>query len=333
MGNSATSGTMRAAVRTSSGIEFREDYPSAIDAKLKRGEVLVRVRAAAINPVDYKVGKMILGPVAGLDLAGEVVRVSEGSTTLKVGDSVFGTARGSLADYVIAKETYLARKPDSLSFEKAAAMPTVYLTGLQGLQRGKIDTLDSSAARVLIIGASGGCGTAAVQLAAHGFKAGFVCGICSGKNAEYVRSNGAHEVLDYREENFFQNAHFSQSEDEKFDIIYDAATNSGKGEDYKSWSLDRLKSNGQYVAINGSAWMWMRLLTGIGQKRNQHLFVTNANTRDLETLGEYASEDVVSPVIMQTLPFSAEGVQDAFSLLKSRRVVGKLVFTVNEAAQ
>ena len=80
------------------------------------------------------------------------------------------------------------------------------------------------------------------------------------------------------------------------------------------WSLDRLKSNGQYVAINGSAWMWMRLLTGIGQKRNQHLFLTNANTRDLETLGEYASEDVVSPVIMQTLPFSAEGVQDDLHL-------------------
>jgi NADPH:quinone reductase-like Zn-dependent oxidoreductase len=95
-----------------------------------RGEVLVRVRAAAINPVDYKMGRL-LGAVVGQDVAGVVERVGEGVAGLEVGDEVFGTVSGALADYAVSKADSLGRKAPGHSFVEAAAMPIVYMTGLQ----------------------------------------------------------------------------------------------------------------------------------------------------------------------------------------------------------
>jgi NADPH:quinone reductase-like Zn-dependent oxidoreductase len=126
---------MRAVLREGS-MAFKSDYP--VPSQLKPGseEVLVKVRGAAINPADFKAPKMLLGPVVGLDFAGVVEAVAEGTPThgLKVGDPVFGTLRGSLAEYAIADGSKIARKPETLSFLQAASLPTVYLTGLQALR-------------------------------------------------------------------------------------------------------------------------------------------------------------------------------------------------------
>ena len=124
----------------------------------------------------------------------------------------------------------------------------------------------------------------------------------------------------------------------KFDVIYDAATHSGAGEDYKPCSLLLLcnegpeKNHGQYVAINGKINMWLRNFT-VGQKTNQHMFLTDANTADLECLSKLAEEGWndengdqtrLTPVVAELFPFSLENVDKGFKLLKSRRVVGKV---------
>ena len=163
MGNkpSTSTGEMRGVLRGgASPIQFydagalpAEHYPKMPAAGTD--EVLVTVRAAAINPVDYKVNKWILGAVMGLDLAGVVAHVPEGSTSsLKVGDEVYGTARGSLADRVLARGRSLGIKPARWSFAQAAAVPTTYVTALQALRRGGL----RKGGHVLVIGASGGCG-------------------------------------------------------------------------------------------------------------------------------------------------------------------------------
>jgi len=201
---------------------------------------------------------------------GVVESVGSNVTSLKVGDEVFGGSSGSLAEFAVSKPESLGKKAKSLSFVEAAAMPIAYMTSFQSLRdAGKL----KPGSRVLIIGASGGCGIAAVQLA-KAMGAGHIAGVCSGKNEAIVRENGATEVVDYTKVDVVD--HYSGQEDDlqKFDIVYDSATKSGGGEDYREKSLSLLKrdetNHGQYVAINGAASMWARNFT-IGQKKNEHL--------------------------------------------------------------
>ena len=174
------------------------------------------------------------------------------------------------------------------------------------------------------------CGLAAVQLA-KAMDAGHIAGVCSGKNETIVKENGATEVVDYTKVDVVD--HFDRQELEKFDIVFDAATNSGGGEDYREKSLKLLKkdetSHGQYVAINGAASMWARNFT-IGQKKNEHLVITNMNTSDLEVLSLMAEEGKLKPVVCEHLPLDAESLQQGFDLLKSRRAVGKIVFDLTK---
>ena len=194
----------------------------------------------------------------------------------------------------------------------------------------------------MVIGASGGCGIAAVQLA-RALGASHVAGICSSRNLEVVLKEGAHEVLDYTTTSI-EERYAKQADEGKFDIVFDAATCSGAGEDYKSASLRVLRgdggkspSRGEYVAINGSLGMWLRLFTGFGQRPHEHLFLTDANTKDLQTLAtltdagweQDGEKRTLRPVIAKELPFDAAAVASGFELLKSRRTVGKIVFSVS----
>merc|ERR1719334_594638 len=316
--------TMRAAVQGwTGGISVVSDYKTPTCGP---SQVRVRVKAAAINPVDYKLGRA-LGPVPGLDVAGVMDMVGDNVTQFKVGDEVYGqTGGGSLAEYTLTKPESLGLKSSKISFVEAAAMPITYLTSLQSLRdAGGL----KCGARVLIIGASGGCGIAALQIA-KALGAGHIAAVCSGKNEPMVREHGAHEVIDYTKEDLLE--HFNDvDESEKFDIVYDAATASGGGEDYRSKSLKLLcsetqgRSAGQYVAINGAASMWLRNFT-IGQKKNEHLVMTNANTADLDCISDMVSQGHLKPVIALQLPLTEENVKQGFDLLKSRRAVGKVVF-------
>merc|ERR550532_73286 len=259
----------------------------------KKRTNVVPIIEDARHPHKYR----MLGSVVGLDVAGVVESVGSNVTSLNVGDEVFGGVKGSLAEFAVGKPESLGKKAKCLSFVEAAAMPIAYMTSLQSLRdAGKLEP----GSRVLIIGASGGCGLAAVQLA-KAMDAGYISGVCSGKNEAIVMENGATEVVDYTQGDVVE--HYTKQEVvvEKFDIVYDSASNSGGGEDYREKSLSLLKQDGskhgQYVAINGAASMWARNFT-IGQKKNEHLVVTNMNTKDLEVLSTMAEEGKLKPVIL-----------------------------------
>ena len=332
---------MKAAVISRGNISFKSDYKKP---KCGADNILVRIKAAGINPIDYKVGWPIKGPVTGIDFAGIVEEKGEKvGDEFKVGDEVYGgTFNGSLAEYAITPLVGVAHKPKSISFVEAAAMCTTYLTSLQSLRNfGKLCKDD----RVLVIGASGGCGTAGIQVA-KSMGAKDIVGVCSGKNEEFVKSLGATDVIDYTKQtikDYCLNESGAINPELQFDVIYDAATNSGGGEDYKNISIELLKpatadkKHGQYVAINGSRDMWIRMYT-IGFKANQHMMLAKQNPEDLKHLtnlvddGWTNSEGVqefLKPVIAEELPFTAEAVEKGFDLLKSRRAKGKIVFKMD----
>jgi NADPH:quinone reductase-like Zn-dependent oxidoreductase len=188
------------------------------------GEVLVRVRAASVNPADWYAVQgipWIARPQMGLrrprsnrpglDLAGVVAAVGGNVTRFRPGDEVFGTGTGTLAEYVAAAEDALVLKPANLLFEQAAAVPVAALTALQGLRdKGRVQP----GQQVLINGASGGVGTFAVQLArALGAE---VTGVCSTRNLDMARSLGAGRVIDYTREDFTRG-------DRRYDLLLDVA--------------------------------------------------------------------------------------------------------------
>jgi NADPH:quinone reductase-like Zn-dependent oxidoreductase len=163
------------------------------------GEVLIKVRAAGVNPVDWKMAQRRLGMVPGTDVSGTIDTLGDGVTGWKVGDQVLGFARqsGSYAEYAVIPVTSLARKPGSLSFEQAAGMPIAAETAYRALhETGKIERGQA----VLIHGAAGGVGSAAVQIAkAAGAR---VIGTASTNNHAFLRSLGADEVIDYKSQKF-----------------------------------------------------------------------------------------------------------------------------------
>jgi NADPH:quinone reductase-like Zn-dependent oxidoreductase len=163
------------------------------------GEVLLKVRAAGVNPVDWKVAPRRVGMVPGTDVAGVIDSLGEGVNGWKVGDQVLGFARGSgsYAEYAVVPLTSLARKPKSMTFEQAAGVPIAAETAYRALhEAGGI----KDGQTVLIHGAAGGVGSAAVQIAkAAGAR---VIGTASPNNHEFLKSLGADEVIDYRTQRF-----------------------------------------------------------------------------------------------------------------------------------
>lgn len=175
----------------------------------KSNEVLIQVRAAAINPLDWRMKRHR----PGVDVAGQVAAVGETVTQFKPGDAVFGLCKGAFAEYACALQTNLVSKPESLSFDQAAAVPVAGLTALQGLRdKGHLQP----GQKVLINGASGGIGTFAVQIAKS--LGANVTGVCSGKNVELVRSLGVDRIIDYTRDDFTQDS-------ERYDLLLDNVGN------------------------------------------------------------------------------------------------------------
>src|SRR5437660_4953633 len=192
----------------------------------KDDEILIKVRAASVNPLDWRIMKgeprvirlmarlmKMSGGRPGVDVAGEVEAVGSNVTQFKPGDKVFGGCRGAFAEYACTDASKVVMKPDNVTFEQAASVNVAGLTALQSLRdKGKIQP----GSKVLINGAAGGVGTFAVQIAktfdAH------VTGVCSTRNIEMVRSIGADHVIDYTREDFTKNGHH-------YDLIFDLVAN------------------------------------------------------------------------------------------------------------
>jgi NADPH:quinone reductase-like Zn-dependent oxidoreductase len=295
-------------------------------------EVLVRVRAAG---VDQGVWHMMAGlpyliriagfglrapknPVRGYDVAGRVEAVGENVSRFQPGDEVFGTCAGSFAEYACAKADRLEPKPANLSFEQAAAVPISGYAALQAVRdQGKV----RAGQRVLIIGAGGGVGTFAVQLAkAFGAE---VTGVSSTTKTELVRSIGADHVIDYTREDFADGRN-------RYDVILDIAGN-------RSLSHLRraLAPEGTLVIVGGEG--GGRWLGGIDRQLRAQLlspfvrqklgtWISKERQEDLEELRELLEAGKVTPVVDRTFPLSE--VPDAIRYLREGRARGKVVITV-----
>src|SRR5271166_2401169 len=189
-------------------------------------EVLIRVRAASVNPLDWHFMRGTPYPLRimtglrkpknkrlGVDVAGQVEAVGRNVTSFKPGDEVFGSCRGAFAEYACTSGSALVIKPDNVTFEQAASAPVAVYTALQGLRdKGKIQP----GQKILINGAAGGVGTYAVQIAkSFGTE---VTGVCSTRNLEMVRSIGADHVIDYSQEDFTASG-------KRYDILLDLVGN------------------------------------------------------------------------------------------------------------
>lgn len=236
---------------------------------------------------------------------------------------MFGQAsRGSLAEHVIAPANRIAKKPDSLSFIESAALPVAYVVSYLGLVEHSGVTPESE---VLIIGASGGCGIAALQLA-RALKVKRIVGICSGKNADFVKEHGATEVVDYTEKEELKK--FFAENKGKFVCVYDASTGSGAGENYLSVAEPTMSSDGKYIQLNGKLTDWGRKFTNtLPKNRIMPLVSHSMKTEQLTEVGKLLEESNAKPIVV-IQPFNETGFKDGFKMLKSRRTKGKIVYDI-----
>ncbi len=292
--------------------------------------VLIRVRAASVNALDYHmmrgrpyIGRMMMGwrrpdpAVRGADVAGVVEAVGKTVTRLRIGDEVFGSGRGSFAEYATGSEKGLVAKPSRLTFEQAAAVPTAGLTALQGLRdHAKLQ----EGQRVLVYGAGGGVGTFAVEIAkalgAH------VTAVSAAANLDLLRSLGAHEVLDYGQGDFTRNG-------ARYDVFFDIGGN-------RSFHACRriLTPTGTLVSVGGPGGRFFAPMGRMIKTRilspfvSQRLvgFIARVESQDLNVLRELAEAGKLAPVIDRTYPLSEAA--DAIRYAETGHARGKVVIRV-----
>jgi NADPH:quinone reductase-like Zn-dependent oxidoreductase len=297
----------------------------------RKGEVLVEVHAAGLDRGTWHLmtGRPYLmrvmgfgfrrpkNPIAGLDLAGTVVAVGPGVTRFAVGDEVFGIGAGSFAGYARAREDKLARKPARLSFEQAAVLGVSGITALQALDAGRV----AAGQRVLVVGASGGVGTYAVQLAkALGAE---VTGVCSTGKVESVRALGADHVIDYTSADFADGAR-------RYDAILDIGGASPLGRLRRA-----LVPAGRVVFVgneHGGDWT-----AGFGRvikafliapfvKHRFAMLASKEHFSFLERVAAFAEAGAVTPAIDRVIPLAE--VTAAMRDLEAGRIRGKVAIRV-----
>lgn len=323
--------TMRAIVQEAYGSADVLHMAQIPMPKIAKDEVLVRVRAAGLDRGTWHVTtglpyalrlaygiRVPKNPVPGLDLAGTVTAVGAAVTRFAAGDRVFGVGKGPFAEYATARESQLARIPANISFEQASVVPVSGCTALQALRTaGPI----APGQKVLILGASGGVGSYAVQLAKAAGAA--VTGVCTGTKMGLVRALGADHVIDYTRQDFADGT-------EHYDLILDIAGNptlsrlrraltaTGTavitgGEEGGSWtgSMDR-----QFRALALSPFIPQRLTMVFGTQ----------GAADLEHLADLLEKGTIVPAIDRTYPL--EQVPDAMRYFDAGKTRGKIAITI-----
>lgn len=275
-------------------------------------QVLVKIGAAALNPVDFKrrQGKFektdsALPTVPGYDMAGVVVRVGSAVTKFKVHDEVFGDISeaalnhpkqsGTLAQYTAVEEKLIALKPKNLSFIDAAALPLALLTAYEAFERVNLKQGES----VMIIAGAGGVGSLAIQLAKVVFKAGLVATTASSGKIDFVKSLGADKVVDYKSEDYTQLP-------DRYDVVFDTF---GEGEK----SIKVMKDGGRMVAITGNV------------VEPGFRFVLTSDGSKLQSLVPYIESGELKPVLDPKSPFEFTQLKEAFAYLETGRAMGKVV--------
>ena len=290
--------------------------------------VLIKVRAASVNPYDWHFmrGMPYFVRIAaglgkpkdsrlGVDVAGQVEAIGRNVTQFKPGDEVFGWCRGAFAQYACTSESALVTKPGNVPFEQAASVPVAAFTALQGLRdKGRIQP----GQKVLINGSAGGVGTFAVQIA-KSFGAD-VTGVCSTRNVAMVRSIGADRVIDYTQEDFTKGT-------QRYDLIFDTVGN------HSLLACRRvLNPKGIYVAVGGPTGRWMigplvQAITApvLSQFVSQKLVMVLArpSKEDLIVMRDLMKVGKVTPVIDKRYRLSE--VPEAIRYLEEGHARGKVV--------
>ncbi|MGD1215325.1 MAG: NAD(P)-dependent alcohol dehydrogenase [Terriglobales bacterium] len=301
-------------------------------------EVLIKVRAASVNPLDWHFMRgtpyfvRILAGLRkpkvtrlGVDVAGQVEAVGRNVTQFKPGDEVFGACRGAFAEYACTSESALAMKPDNVTFEQAASVPIAALTAVQGLRLGGLGDKGQiqPGQKVLINGAAGGVGTFAVQIA-KSFGAD-VTGVCSTRNVDMVRSIGADRVIDYTQEDFTKSG-------QRYDLLFDCVGN------HSLLACRRvLNPKGIYIPVGGEGGRWMigplaRSITAlvlsrfVSQKLVAFFLARLSKDGDLAILRELMKAGKVTPVIDKRYRLSE--VPEAIRYLEEGHARGKVVITL-----
>lgn len=284
-------------------------------------DVLIEVRAASVNPLDWhllrgspfpvRLMSGMLKPkfnILGVDAAGRVEAVGQRVTRFQPGDELFGSRLGSFAEYLCLPESKAALKPPGVSYEAAAAVPVAAITALQGLRdKGQI----RAGHKVLINGASGGVGTFAVQIAKW-FDTE-VTAVCSTRNLELVRSVGSDHTVDYTQTDF---AHA----DRHYDLIFDVV---GK----RSFADCKRALNPQGVFVSmGMSFMGLARSMAASQ-RMVLMGMANINEVDLELLKELLEAGKIAPVIDRR--YALSDVPEAIRYLETERARGKVVISMD----
>ena len=299
-------------------------------------DVIVKVKAAAVNPLDYHYmrGSPYLMRLAtgigrpsdhrmGVDFAGVIAEIGDDVTRFAIGDEVFGGGDGAFAEYLLVPEDgAIAAKPDSVSFEDAAAIGIAAVTALQALRD---DGRLVAGEKVLINGASGGVGTFAVQIAKE--LGAEVHGVCSTRNVEMVRALGADHVFDYKKENYTES-------DNEYDLIVDMVAN-------HSLTANRrvLKPNGRVVLVGGPKGNWIApLLPPLKAAmlspfidQDIGLMLAMLKGDDLEYIASLIADGRLTARI--DTRYSLAETAEALRYLESRRARGKVIIAVDSLSE
>lgn len=315
---------MKAATNSGFGPSSRIYLAEYSKPTVNANSLLIEVHASSVNPKDWKyitvLNQMIprlgrLRPfILGDDIAGVVADKGRAVTNFEVGDNVFGMSiypnTGALAEYALLDYRRAALKPKNLSYGEAAAVPLAGLTALQALQIAKVGPVS----KVLILGASGGVGSFATQIAkACGAE---VTGTCGNTNLELVRSLGADFVIDYTQQHSLIPSNY-------FDVVFDAVSLYSL-----SGCSSYLRDGGTYIASLGGAISAFRLLRDkfVGGSKRAQFVLVNSNDGDLNILKTYIETGKVRPVIDSE--YSFEQVESAYQRSKTGHARGKIVVKV-----
>jgi NADPH:quinone reductase-like Zn-dependent oxidoreductase len=324
--------TMKAVVSRCYGGPAVVEYLDVEKPKPGPNDVVVEIKAAAVNPLDYHYmrGTPYLMRLAtgfgrpgdhrmGVDFAGVVVETGNEVTKFAVGDAVFGGRSGAFAEYVVVPEDRaIAAKPDNIGFDEAAAIPIAAVTALQALRD---DGQLRAGEKVLINGASGGVGTYAVQIAkALGAE---VHGVCSTRNIEMVRALGADHVFDYKNENYTES-------DNQYDVIIDMVGN-------QSLTANRrvLKPHGRMVLVGGPKGNWIAplwpplkaLMLSPFIDQEIGMMLAELDGEDLEYLADLMATGKLTSRI--DTHYALSDTAEALRYVETRRARGKVIITMD----
>lgn len=292
--------------------------------KCGNSDVLIEVYSSSVNPLDWKLHdafaylpiNLVTPLILGRDISGVVIEKGAKVNDLNVGDEVYGLSlnflKGTYAEFAVVNAKHVARKPKNLSMAEAAAVPLVGLTALQALKHAKLQ----AGSRVVVVGASGGVGTMAVQIA-KAFGA-TVIGVCSGRNKALVESLGADQVIDYTQQNYLDAV-------TDIDLIFDTT-----GNESLSKCNSVMKKTGRFLTTMPNLATALNLVESTVGLKSQKVQIASVKTtrKSLETLTQLIEAKQLKPVIDSEYPF--EKINESHQKSKTKHAQGKIVVTMRE---